>query len=104
MSVLVALVLSAALLGRSPASPDAPPDAPPAEHITEREVEQATDEVKWTLAYLAHVGEKAGASAQKALLEIPIVRPIHQALEPVLGGGAQGNRSLQHPSSSQDHD
>ena len=100
MSLLVALVLSAALLGRSPA----PSEGPSAEHITEREVEQATAEVKWTLSYLAHIGEKAGASAQKALLEIPIVRPLHQALEPVLDGRPQGGRFPHHPSSSQDHD
>lgn len=60
-SALVALIVVVAFLGRPPA-PAAPEPA-----YTEAEVEAAEAQVRWTLAYLARVGERTGQELQETV-------------------------------------
>ncbi len=68
MGVLAALVVCAALLGR--------PAAPPSytQSYTEAEVETAREQVEWTLAYLAHVGQRTGEELDATLREATSIR------------------------------
>ena len=78
MAVLVAVVVAAAFLGRP---------APPAPNIASAEVEQALDEVRWTLAYLSEVGRKTGRSVREDVIGQRVVEPMQDAL--------RGPRSLE---------
>ena len=53
--------------------------------FTEAEVEQATAEIAWTLAYLAQLGEETGRAVEDVLPNAELVRSTRQALQPVLG-------------------
>lgn len=57
-----------------------PPPAPGPSSYTQAEVEQATEEVKWTLAYLARVSERTGQTVQQDVFEERLVRPLQAAL------------------------
>ncbi len=65
MTTLLALVLCAALLGRP---------APPEPTYTRAEIERATEQARWTLAYLAHVSERTGETVQQTVREAVLLR------------------------------
>lgn len=73
-AMLLLLVLSGVLFGRSTPAPAA----------ESAEVRQATDEVKWVLAYLSQVGREAGAVVREDVLEQHVVRPVQSALGTIL--------------------
>lgn len=76
MSVLLLLVASALLLGQPPQ---------PAPSVAEQdEVEQALDEVRWTLAYLSEVSQQAGSSVRDEVLNRRVVTPVHRAVHPLV--------------------
>jgi anti-sigma factor RsiW len=72
MSILVALVVLAALLGRP--APGPPPAAQAAE------LEQAMEDVKWTLAFLSEVGRQTGSAVRHDVLQPHVVLPVQEAL------------------------
>ena len=71
---LVLIALSALLL-----MPATSPDQP-----SRAEVQQAAAEVKWTLAYLAHVGKETGEKLQqdvKTRATVPLLQTLNEANE-----------------------
>jgi len=70
MAVLVTLVVSAALVGRTP----------PAPGYEQAEVAVALEDVKWTLAYLSEVGRQTGRSVRRDVLEPHVVEPMQRAV------------------------
>lgn len=80
LAIALLLVIVFAVLLR----PSEPPPSP-TQPFTEAEVEQATAEVAWTLAYLARIGEETGQAVEDVLPNSQLVRSTRQALEPVLG-------------------
>ena len=79
LAMMLLLVIVFAVLLRAP---EPPPQTQP---FTDAEVEQATVEVAWTLAYLARIGEETGRAVEDVLPNSQLVRSTRQALEPVLG-------------------
>ena len=62
LATMTLLVIASMLLFRAPHSENAP-----SEEITQVDVEQALDEVKWTLGYVSKTGRLTGASVEDAL-------------------------------------
>ena len=95
-AVAIALLLAMvfAVLLRSPEPPPSPvPTSSSAPPFTDAEVEQATAEVAWTLAYLARIGEETGQAVEDVLPHSQLVRSTRRALEPVLGTPSDPNDS-----------
>ena len=70
MAVLVLLVVAGALIGRPPQ---------PAPQYADAEVQQALDEVRWTLALLTEVGRQTGQSVKQDVLGERVVAPVQEA-------------------------
>ncbi len=75
MATLVALVVSATLIG----APTRPATAP----YSASEVDVAMEDVKLALAYLSEVGRRTGTTVRQDVLEQTVMLPIHHALEDV---------------------
>lgn len=76
MSVLLLLIASALLLG--------PPPQPASSVAEQEDVQQALDEVRWTLAYLSEVSQQAGSSVRDEVLGRHVVTPVHRAVRPLV--------------------
>ena len=70
MAVLVLLVVAGALVGRPPQ---------PVPQYADVEVQQALDEVRWTLALLSEVGRQTGQSVKQDVLGERVVAPVQEA-------------------------
>lgn len=75
--VLAALV-GAALLLRPPA-----PEQSESQY-TQAEIERATQQAKWTLAYIAHIGAKTGETVQQDVFRPHVAQPVDQAFRNTL--------------------
>ena len=71
MAALVLLVVAGALIGRP---------APPTQPYADADVQQALEEVRWTLALLSEVGRQTGNSVRQDVLQERIVTPVQDAL------------------------
>lgn len=71
MATLVMVVVTAALVGQ-PATLQRP--------AMSAEVEQAMEEVKWTLALLSEVGRETGLAVRAEVLEPHVMAPMQEAL------------------------
>ena len=65
LATMTLLVIASMLLFRTPKL-----DGPPSDEISQVEVEQALDEVKWALGYVSKTGRLTGASVEDALAPI----------------------------------
>ncbi len=68
MASLLAVVLSAALLGRSTPTPEV------------SGVESARQEVEWTLAYLSRVSRRTGSAVRRKAIQPLVVGPVSDAV------------------------
>ena len=62
LATITVLVIASVLMSRTVMQPDVP-----TENISQVEVDQALDEVKWTLGYVSKTGRLTGDSVQDAL-------------------------------------
>lgn len=83
---LLLLAAGGALLGRP-----APTDAPSS--FTHAEVQQATAQAEWTLAFLAHVARQTGTTVQEDVLEARVAAPVQEAVGSALDDSTTGNAS-----------
>lgn len=71
MTVLLLLVVSAALIGRP---------AQPQDTFAEAQVQQALVEVQWALGYLSEVSRETGKVVRDEVIADRVVSPVQQAL------------------------
>lgn len=80
MALLLAVVVTATLVGRSPAPASMPAQA----DLEAAAVQEALAEAKWTLAYLSEVGRETGKAVRHDVLEERVVAPMQHALGSIL--------------------
>ena len=73
LATFVAVVFLGGLFGRQPAQTSA-----------QAEVDQATLEVKWALAYLSEVGRQTGTSVRKVALEPHVMIPAQKTVGTIM--------------------
>ncbi len=77
---------AAALFAAVALAPLVSPPPAPSEHpaYTRAEIQQAAAEVRWTLAYVAHVTQEAGQTVRRDVLEAHVVEPMQDAFAPFI--------------------
>jgi anti-sigma factor RsiW len=65
----------------------------PEDQITAAEIEEAEAAVKWTFAYVSHVGRRSGLAVRDEVLEIGVMRPMERALRSAIDGDTRTRKS-----------